>query len=463
MIRLIILARILAPNDFGLMGIAMLTMIALETFSQSGFQQALIQKKEKTEEYLDVAWTFMALRNILLFVILLFTAPYIATFFNAPTATPIIRVIGISLLFGGPMGIGGFANIGVVYFQKELEFNKLFIYRLSGILADFVVAVSSAIILKSVWALVFGLLAGSVVRFFASYTIHPYRPQLNFDLIKAKELFDFGKYILGTQILKFFILHGDDAFLARMLGTTTLGYYQMAYRISNMVHTEFSGVIGRVTFPAYSKLQDEALKLRIGYLRVVQLTTLITFPITGGIFILAPEITRVVLGDKWLPIVPAMQVLCFLGALKTLGYGTLFEGVGRPDIPTKISLIRLGFMAAIIYPLTIKWGMVGTAISVLIATLCVLPIGIYHTMKIIHYKVKDFIKLISFPIIATIVMMLLIHILKGLTTGLGGFISVLLLIIVGMIVYLVSIYLLGLISDYKIIELAKGLREGLKV
>jgi len=278
LIRLIILARILSPSDFGLMGIALLTMSTLETFSQTGFQQALIQKKEDIESYLNSAWTVLIFRGLILFVILYLIAPYAALFFNVPEARPIIRVIGFSILFQA------FTNIGVIYFKKELEFRKQFIYQFTGTLADFIVAVSAVLILKNVWALVLGLLAGNIVRCFVSYLIHPYRPHLSKDLVKAKELFGFGKWIMGSSILIFLVTQGDDIFVGKLLGTTALGFYQLAYRISNMPATEITHVISQVTFPAYSKLQDNIPKLREAYIKVLQVTTFLSFPIAGLIF-----------------------------------------------------------------------------------------------------------------------------------------------------------------------------------
>ncbi|MCD6270366.1 oligosaccharide flippase family protein, partial [bacterium] len=241
LIRLVILARILSPNDFGLMGIALLTMATLDTFSQTGFQQALVQKKEDIKSYLDSAWTVLILRGFILFAILFFIAPYAAIFFDAPEAKSIIQVIGFAVL------LQAFTNIGVIYFQKELEFNKQFIYQLSGTLADFIVAISAVLILKNVWALVLGLLAGSFARFVVSYLIHPYRPHLSFDLGRAKELFGFGKWVLGSSILVFLITQGDDIFVGKLLGVAALGFYQMAYRISNMPATEITHVISQVT------------------------------------------------------------------------------------------------------------------------------------------------------------------------------------------------------------------------
>jgi len=312
LIRLIILARILSPNDFGLMGIALLTISILKTFSQTGFEEALIQKKEDIESYLNSAWTALILRGFILFVILYFIAPYAAVFFNSPEAKPIIRVIGFSILFQA------FTNIGIIYFKKELEFNKEFIYQFSGTLADFIVAISAVLILRNVWALVLGSLAGSIVRCFMSYLIHPRRPCLSKDLGKVKELFGFGKWIMGSSILIFLIIEGDDIFVGKLLGATALGFYQLAYRISNMPATEITHVISQVTFPTYSKLQDNLPKLREVYLKVLQLIAFLSFPIAGLIFVLAPDFTKIFLGEKWMLMVPAMQILCIFGVTRSI-------------------------------------------------------------------------------------------------------------------------------------------------
>ena len=171
-IRTIILAGLLAPEDFGLLGIGMLSIAAIETFSQTGFGHALIQKKENIDSYLDTAWTVSAIRGIVLFLILFISAPLIAKFFNSEQATLVIRVIAVSTL------ITGFKNVGVLHFFKKLEFNKQFVYEFSGTLVDLSVAIALAFILRNVWALVWGGLAGNLLRLFMSYLLHPYRPRL---------------------------------------------------------------------------------------------------------------------------------------------------------------------------------------------------------------------------------------------------------------------------------------------
>lgn len=456
-IRIIIIARILAPDDFGLFGIAMLAMAALSTFTTTGFSSALIQKKEKTEDYLNTAWTVTILRGVILFGVLFFAAPYVATFFNTPEATNIIRVISISTL------LVGFANIGVVYFEKELEYNKQFFYELSSMVADFVVVISTALILRSVWALVFGLLASSIVKVIVSYRIHPYRPHLSLDLGKAKELFAFGKWILGSTIVLFLFSQGDDGFLGKLLGIASLGLYQMAYRISNMPTEEVTSVFSRVTFPAYSKLQDNLPGLRQASLKVLQFNAFLSIPLAAGIFILAPEFTQIVLTAKWMPMVPALQVLALFGVLRAISATTasVFRGVGKPQIATRWEAIRLGVLAAVIYPLTIRWGIIGTSIAVVLAQI-VLTIGFsYMVVKITECGWKSFSRLIALPLISTTVMVLLLFGLKTTfdTVGIG---QLILLIAAGIATYFGATYLLDRFLGYGMRSLIKESLKSLR-
>lgn len=411
--RAIVLARVLSPDDFGLFGIALLALSALETFTQTGFQAALIQRKEDVRPYLDTAWTVQAIRGVALAIILFGIAPYVAIFFGEPNAAPLLRVLGLSMVFQG------LTNIGVVFFQKELEFHKQFIYMFSGTLADFGVAIPAALILHNAWALIFGLLAGNLVRMIASYFVHPYRPRFRLERAKARELYTFGKWILGSSILVFLVTQGDDILVGKLLGATMLGFYQMAYRISNMPATEITHVISQVTFPAYSKLQDNIPKLREAYLKTLQLTAFISIPLAGGIFILAPDFTKIFLGEQWMPMVPAMQVLCLFGAIRSINatFGSLYQVVGQPFVLTKVSLAQLCFLALIVYPLTVGGGIYGVSIAVTIANAFCLILSTYQATKILNESVKILIHHIIYPILLTIGIVGLVSLIKFLTVN----------------------------------------------
>jgi O-antigen/teichoic acid export membrane protein len=447
--RLVILARILTPHDFGLMGIALLTMATLETFSQTGFQEALIQKKKNIDVYLDAAWTVLILRGFVLFAILYLVAPYAASFFKAPEAKLVIQVIGFAIL------LQAFNNIGVVYFQKEIEFKKQFIYQSSGTLVDFIVAVSAVLILGNVWALVFGLLAGNAARCLVSYFIHPYRPHLSSDLGKAKELFWFGKWVLCSSILVFLITQGGDIFVGKLLGATVLGFYQLAYRISNMPATEITHVMSQVTFSAYSKLQDNMPKLKEAYLKVLQITAFLSFPIAGLIFALALDFTKIFLGEKWIPMVPAMMVLVFAGLIRSIAAttGGIFYAIGKPKTDSRWQVVRLSVLAALIYPFTIKWGILGASI-VVVLSIFVSNIGFcFNAIKITQCGVKDFANTMIFPLVSGAIVVLVI---LGLKTIMGiGILEFIVFTCMGVLSYLIIIYLSDKFFNYRIQTLIK--------
>lgn len=446
--RLIILARLLAPKDFGLMGIALLTMMTLETFSQTGFEQALIQKKKHTEDYLDTAWTVLVIRGIILFVIILLIAPLVAKFFETSAAKGVVQAIGLAIL------IQAFTNVGVVYFQKELEFHKQFIYITAGTATDFVVAVTAAILMKSVWALLFGLLAGKSVQLILSYIIHPYRPKISKDFHKARELFGFGKWVLGSTVLAFLITQGDDLLVGKILGATMLGFYQMAYKLSNTPATEITFIINKVTLPAYSKLQEDISKIKEAYLKVLQFVSFLIFPLAFLIFALSPDFTRIFLGEKWMPMVPAMQILVFSGLLRSLVATTtpVFFGVGKPKIDTKWQLVRFFTLAALIYPFIIKKGIIGVSYVVLIS-LIISGIGfISSVIKIIHCRFLFFLKRIVLPLIGSILLLISIIIFKSFFKTID-FTYFILICLICILLYVVFIYIADRILKLRLVEL----------
>jgi O-antigen/teichoic acid export membrane protein len=408
LIRLIIIGRILAPSDFGLMGIALLTMSAIETFSQTGYREALIQRKKEVKGYLDTAWTVLIIRGLLIFIILYFAAPYIALFFHTPEVKPIIQVLGLITF------LQAFSNIGIIFFHKELEFNKVFIYHFLGTFTNFFVAVIAAIILRSVWALVLGLFAEKIISLIISYFIHPYRPRLSGNIEKAKELFGFGRWILGSSALVFIGEHIDDIFVGKVLSAIALGFYQMGYRISNMLETEITQVISSVTFPGYAKIQDKQTSLQKAYFRIMRLTTAISIPITAGIVLLAPEFTGIFLGQKWLPIVPVMQLLAIAGLMKSIvSTGSpLFNGSGYPNYEFYMQLIRGLVIIIVIYPLIALMGISGAALGVIISIIGMIVVWYPLSQRITGASGNQYLNTLWPPLLGSLLMAASIYIMK---------------------------------------------------
>lgn len=395
-LKLVVLARLLSPADFGLMGIALLTLAGLRRFSRLGIDSALIQREEDdVDEFLNTAWSMKAVRGVAIAGVAFVLAPYAALFFGEPRTTDIIRVIALAPI------VTGLRNPGVMYLRKHLQFHRQFVYKLSGTIVDVAVAIALAFVLQNVWALVYGTLAGRAVRSLVSYLVHGYRPRPGFDRQMAVELFDYGKWILGSGIVLFLFNQGDDAFVGWLLGASALGFYQLAYRFSNAPATEVTHIISSVAFPAYAQVQSDASKLRTGYFRTLRLISLISIPMGAGIVIVAPSFVRAFLGEQWLPMVLAMQLLAFWGVIRSLGAtnGPLFRAIGRPDVNTKLQAIQLALLVVLVYPATARWGIAGTALAILASVVVSNPIGFYLALGRVDAGAVDLLRILGYPLV----------------------------------------------------------------
>lgn len=401
-VLLIILARLLSPTDFGLMGISLLTLNGLRRFSRIGFQDALIHRIERdVDEYLHTAWTIEVARGLLLASLAYTAAPAVASFFSEPRALDVLRVIAISPI------LNGLRNPAVVYFKKNLDFHKQFAYVMSGSVTNFVVAVGLAIIYQNVWALVLGYVSADVVRLLVSYGLDRFRPIPEFDREYFRDLFAFGKWITGTEALLFIANEGDDAVVGYVLTAASLGLYQVAYQIAKAPAAEVSSIVSSVTFPAYSKLQDDIDSLRAVFFKTIQVTTFVSFPVAVGIIVTAPVFVTGFLGSEWLPIIPVMQLIGVYSLLISLGatFGPVWKALGRPDYITKLVFTRIVIMAILIFPATSQFGIVGAAgVIVGVYIFPMMPIDIFLVVRSVETSFSRFFREISYPLTASVTM-----------------------------------------------------------
>ena len=435
-VRTIVLARLLFPADFGLIAMAMLVVTGLDNITQTGFQQALIQKKSDIGECLDTAWAVTLARNLVLCLILVLTAPLVAGFFEAPRLTDVIRVVSLSVL------LSGFANIGIVYFQRDLEFDKQFGFEWWASLAEFALTVLLAFLLRDVWALVWGGLAGNVLRVFLSYVLHPYRPSLRFNASVFRELLDFGKWVSGFAVVGCTVGQLDSILIGRMLGAETLGYYQMAFLTAVIPSSEVAIAVSMVVFPSYSMLQDQPARLKESFEKVLQVAAMVCMPIGLGILAVAPEFVRIILGERWQGIALIMQVLSVMGIAKALEGTTnsLVMAVGRPGWLMGFSALQLCLLAASLYPLTARWGIHGAAIAVTSTALLAAAAALAAAVRITGSKGLRILTLLIVPLGASMAMVAGIILLKRLmgTVGLPG---LLFLVAAG-----IGLYVAGLVA-----------------
>jgi O-antigen/teichoic acid export membrane protein len=383
LLQLVVVARVLSPNDFGVVAIAMLAMAALDAFSQTGFDVALIQKKEDIGTYLDTAWSVQVLRGLATSSIMFISAPWVASFFRSPESTMIVRALALVPL------LRGFSNIGVIYFQKDLELRRTVAYEIAGTLTNTIVAVAVAVVWRSVWALAAGLVAAHVARCIASFRLHPYRPRFRIDWAKAREVFRFGRWIMANYAVGFVMLNGDNAVLGKLLGTTSLGLYQVAFKFANITTTEITRILSRVTLPAFAKLQDDRERLRPAFLKSLDLVIFVATPVSAGIIFLGPDFVRIFLGERWLPMVTGLRILAVAGLIRSIVAtgSSLYLAVNRPSLDFLTTFVSMAAMAIAVFPATIRWGLVGTSIAVLVGNALVVPIWVGSYLRLVHGKV----------------------------------------------------------------------------
>lgn len=404
-------------------------------FRDLGFGAALIYKKDdENHAAANTAFIILPIVATIIFALTYFAAPFAATFFDNSTVEPVIRIMALTLV------IQSLGTVPTMLLEKELEFKKKVLPETLPKLGYAFVSISLALLGYGVWSIVYGQITSALMMLFLIWMVSDWRPTFKFDRGVARELFGYGKHILGASVVIFLITNIDDAIVGRMLGMEALGFYTIAYTISNLPATQITHLVGRVMFPAYSKLQDDQDALRHAYLKTLKYVSMLSVPAAFGIFVIAPDFVSVVLGEKWMPAVPVLQVLCFFGLSRSIAAttGSIFQATGRPEILLKTSFLQLIAMLLLIYPLVIRYGIVGVGLAVTIPIFIQTIVQVYIVHRILHMNFKD-VYITMFPTcLSSIIMTICLFLLKNKVYGLFHIYSVnalLLSVITGIIIY----------------------------
>lgn len=454
LLQAVVLSRLLTPGDFGLFGIAMLTLTFVDAFSRAGFHEALIQRQGDIRQHLNTFWTTLTIRGLILGVLILAVARPVAIFFNEPQAAPLIASAALIPI------LLGLSNPAVVLFKKELNLRVEFWYRISGEVASLIVAIVTALVLKSAWALMFGAIASSLTLAITSFIVDPFRPQIELNRKRFGEMYEFGKWIMGTSMLKYLVLSLPEILIGRIAGAATLGLYQMAKRIATAFSKEIAVVVSTVLFPVFSELQSDPSRLKRAYLRSQKCISLVVFPAYALMILLAERLVETVLGTQWLPIVVPLRILSSVALLQSIGaYGELIKAAGKPGFVTTITLLRLMIMSLTLYPMIRNWGMPGAATAVLIATCATYPISMILGLKSGGTSPSEFFASVL-PNLAPVVPMAL-SILVANRYVQDSLLGLLLLFGIGTLAYMASILLLDRHIGSPLANCIQVIRKGL--
>jgi len=380
LLKLIIVARILSPEDFGLFGMVTIPYGLLEVATEPGINQALIQTRKNPKKYFSSAQIAFFLRGLGLFLILFLLAPLISKFYQRDL-TQAVRIIALAPL------ARGFINPAVILFRKNLQFSKEFSFQLTASVVESLATILYALKLKSMLALPLGVVTGAVTATILSYLM----AQLSLSVVKWKkvaELYRYGRWVTLGSFLSYLNDQSDDFVVSKALGAQSLGYYQTAYKISNLPTTQGAGLIYQVVFPIFTSIQKNLQRLKRGILKSLTVTFILSISFGVLLYFLAPFFTRLILGEQWLPMIPALNVLILFGMARPLiSVGVAyFDAIGQPQVAAKVNLIKFITLIILVIPLTRNLGIIGTAWSVVIAQFSVYPWFSYQLIQSFRQK-----------------------------------------------------------------------------
>lgn len=310
LVSTMILARLLAPDDFGLIAMVMLSYGLLETISYAGVDLALMRAGADTRAHYDTAWTVQVLQGLFIAGCLVIAAPFVASYFNEPRAQSVMFWVAVRPL------IDSLQNIGIVAFRKELDFAKEFRFTIYLKALNFVIVVGMALWLRNYWALVFGSILASVLGVAVSYAMHPYRPRLS--LARIKEIWGFSQWLMISRIGSYLNRKCDELVVGGIAGTTAMGNYHVANELATLPSTEIVMPVRRAMFPTLTKIYDRpdefTASVLAGFSGVAALCLFVSF----SILVTAPEVVSVVLGDKWTAAAPLVKWLALFGGFSAL-------------------------------------------------------------------------------------------------------------------------------------------------
>lgn len=432
-ISLLILARLLLPEDFGLVAIATSVVALIEIAGAFGFDVALIQHRDPQRAHFDTVFTMNALIGAGGGIVLAVLAWPTAQWFGDA------RLFEVMLVLAVTWAIQGLENVGPVLFRRNMEFRREFWFLTSRRLLTFVTTLAAAFALRSYWALVIGVVTGRIGMVALSYLMHPYRPR--FSLAAMRELMSFSAWLFLSNVLGFFILRLSTFVVGRTDGPREVGYYTLAYEVGTLPTSELLAPINRAIIPGFARMARDTQSLGRGFLEVMGTTTLFVVPAAFGIAAVAEPAVQLLLTDKWSGAVPLLKILAFLGAAAAIIASAFpaFYALGRPRAGAMISSVRFAIMVPAMLWAGSQWGVIGVAWADLGAALLALPFAVTIACRAIGIPIAQLVARVWRPILASAAMYALVRAVVALAhetyPGLSSARELLIGVLAGLIAY----------------------------
>jgi PST family polysaccharide transporter len=369
-ISTVILARLLMPEDFGLVGLASVIAGYLGTLHTFGVGEAFIQKRFGSEESANATFVLSAVSGVLLFLLSLIITPAAVIFFREPRIQIIFPVLASTYI------LTGLTTIHDALLVKELKFQQRLLPTFVQSISKGIGSILLALMGYGAWAIVWGVMIGTVAKSVTLVFVSPWRPTRAWDSKVTREIFGFGKYMVLQNIMGALEENIDYLIVGRQLGTTKLGLYSLGYRAPEMAIMSLPSVISNVVYPAYAKIHDNRELLRRSVLRTIQLVSWVAIPAGVGLAMVSSTFILTFYTSKWETVIPVMQILSLYAMVYTITYnfGDAYKAMGRVDILSKLSLSTIGFTIFSLW-FGARYGLVGVAWAHLLR---VILLGLVH-------------------------------------------------------------------------------------
>lgn len=445
LVRTPVLARLLAPEDFGLLAIGLVSLDILMRITDVGMVPALIQKEGAERRHYDAAWSVGVFRSTVVALCVFLAAPFIAAAFGEVRATPVIQVLGARPL------LMSLASIGVARLTRDLHFRKITTLRLSDVGVDAALSIGLAPFL-GVWALVIGSLAGPAAYTLLSYVLAPYRPRISFEKTATSTLIRFGRWIFLSGLVNLSSNLVLQAVISRQLGTAELGIYYLSVKIAGTL-TEVSGeLVGSVAFPWFSRMQQDRDEAERMYAAVLRGMAVILIPVGFMLAVLAPSIVADLLGPRWVGAEHVIQVMVAATLIGAFGdpAAPLMKSVGHPQRATLLDVVRSTLTIALVWEGTRRFGLVGAAAASLPATLVTQVLVYFMVRSVFRDPFRGLVRLVALVLAATAVGC-------GVAFGIDALVGGLVGLVVGALVGGMVIVVMLLVADRRwILQIVDG-------
>jgi O-antigen/teichoic acid export membrane protein len=429
---LLVLARLLEPRAFGLVALAWTVLAFAEKIQESGVGSALIHRRHEIEQAAASALIWAPLASLILYAATFLVAPLMAHLLRAPGLVSVLRVLGLVLLLRGLMVVPA-AILG-----RNLAYRARAKADVGSSLVQVAVSISLAFAGFGVWSLVIGALAAAVAQTLLLWAVVPWRPSPTAASRRVLiEMMRYGRFVSAGSILNVIDNTIDNIAIARMLGTTPLGYYAIAFRLADFPNSVIGYVVGRVMFPVYSILQGDLQAVRRAYLQNLQRIAIVALPVSVGIAVAAKPIVLSLFGEKWLLAVTPLRILAIYGLLKSFAApaGELFKGIGRPHLNPLFSIPHLALAVPILYILIRSLRLDGAALGMLVLMAVTGLPAMFLAMRLVDVSIRDTAHALATPILCSALLGVALTILLWATQSFSPIISLMTLIGAGLLVF----------------------------